>query len=265
MEASLSLSGTTGALHLDTTTYRKEQRHARGIGFGPPRTNLPARRSSSSIRSLLIHTTNNPRGNTDYRPEARFLVQSPDVSAHYVVSSHDSTVVQVLSDLEYAWHAGDCADNDYENTHSIGIEIAWAEGKGPLPQIAWNNLTKLVRSCMAQYPTITNIDMHRRQAIPVGRKRDPSGVTTEQFDAWRATLLREPPSALALLWGDKARYAVGWGIPDAWATRANALGAALGPEVYSDGYVTQAFANGLILYNRVTGKAMVRTYTEWEH
>src|SRR5438477_1436492 len=98
---------------LDTTSYRKDLTCPIGHGYGPVVIGGPAQRDAHSLKSILIHTTNSPTGNTDYRPEAAFLRDSPDVSCHFVVSSHDAAIIQLLPPQWIAWHAGDCADSDY--------------------------------------------------------------------------------------------------------------------------------------------------------
>lgn len=176
-------------MRLDTQRYRKDLTYPNRHGYGTLPSGVGPTRPQDRIKAILIHTTNNPKGNTHFEPEAQFLLDSAAVSCHYVVSSHDDTVVQLLPDTTIAWHAGDCADNDYENATSIGIEIAWTINKGPLPPIAIANVTALVRDLLARYPSITKIDMHRAQAIPAGRKVDPSGWATADFYRWRGEML----------------------------------------------------------------------------
>lgn len=174
-------------------SYRKDLKYPdplksgfyRGYGH-PTKAYQPATRDWHAIKAILIHTTNNPHGNTAYPQEARFLRDSASVSINYVCSSHDHTIVEVLPPAFIAWHAGDCQDNAYENLYSIGVEISWTINKGPLPQIAIDNVTRLVRQLLEWYPWITKIDMHRSQAYPKGRKIDPSGWSDKDFYAWRS-------------------------------------------------------------------------------
>jgi N-acetyl-anhydromuramyl-L-alanine amidase AmpD len=107
------------------------------------------------------------------------------------------TVVRILPDTLIAWHAGDCADPAYENPTSIGIEIAWTVGRGPLPQIARDTTAALVRELLTAYPSITKIETHRAQALPRGRKIDPSGWPNAEFYPWRDALLSPVPPPLA--------------------------------------------------------------------
>jgi hypothetical protein len=178
--------------NIDLISYRKDLKWPIGHGYGPVAVGAPSQRDVHSLKSILIHTTNSSDGNTGYRSEAAFLRDSPNVSCHFVVSSHDATVVQILPPQWIAWHAGDCADSDYENARSLGIEIAWSALSGPLPWSAIDNVTSLVRSLLASYPWITKIDMHRAQAVPHGRKVDPSGWSDADFYAWRDIILRGP-------------------------------------------------------------------------
>ncbi len=259
-------------------TYRKDLRYPTrdpksGFyhGYGGVRAFTSPVRTSSQLRAILIHTTDNPHGNTDYHPEAVFLRDSPDVSAGYVVSSHDSTIVQLAPDTVITWHAGDCADNDFENPTSIGIEIAWTGGKGPLPAIAIDNTTKLVRSLLQQHPTITKIDTHRGQAVPKGRKPDPLGWPDAVFYPWRDRMLKErgtAPSPSAppdpwTRWGTRYPLPVEQrtnGIPALW--RENLwLGEARSFEDYSDDGLRslQWFQHGGIYYEKLAGICVLIT------
>lgn len=192
-------------MRLDTVSFRKDVKYPRRLpsgyyhGYGGVRPWTSPTRSLTLIKTILIHTTDNPQGNTHYRPEAIFLRDSKDVSSGYVVSSHDDVVAQMMPDEYISWHSGDCADNDFENPTSVGVEIAWTFGKGPLPQIAIDNTSDLVRSLLQKHPSIIKIDMHRAQAIPKGRKPDPLGWADADFYRWRDRMLKErgtPPTPL---------------------------------------------------------------------
>jgi hypothetical protein len=249
---------------IDQTTYRKDLAWSIGHGYGPVVEGGPAKRDTGRIRTILIHTTNSPTGNTNYRPEAVFLRDSEKVSTHYLASSHDTTIVQILPDEWIAWHAGDCADNDYENPTSLGVEIAWAKGAGPLPSIAIGNVTRLVRSLLRQYPHITKIDMHRAQAVPKGRKIDPSGWLDADFYAWRDEMLaaraNEDPSIWAK-WGDRFPLPPEqrtFGIPSLWKAHADQLGEARSAETYPcPDVAVQIFQGGQVLFEKATGACTI--------
>lgn len=182
------------AITIDARTYRKDQRfphrhpkgHAReGFfrGYGGLTAWASPVRDSSQIRAILIHTTN---GNgTNYTAEANYLATADAVSSHYIVDPHSSRAAQILPDTVIAWHAGDCRDNAFENTTSIGIEIAWTPSAGRLPNSTRNTVGELCAGLLVKYPSIVLLDTHRRQAVPLGRKSDPAGWPDDAFDAWR--------------------------------------------------------------------------------
>lgn len=132
---------------------------------------------------ILVHTTNGAKGSR-FESEVDFLLKSVNVSAHYIISK-SGTVVEILP-IEYrAWHAGAVNDVTYNNNNSIGIEMHYTPGEDPdLPQMK-DALRSLCRDLMHR-TIIKGIDMHRRVAIPKGRKIDPSCFTDEEFDTWRA-------------------------------------------------------------------------------
>lgn len=190
-------------MHLDTVSFRKDLKYPdrdqeTGFyhGYGGVRAWASPVRDLSTIRTLLMHTTDNPAGNTHWRPEAIFLRDSADVSAGYVVSSDDDMVIQIVDDRVISWNSGDCKDNDFENPTNIGIEIAWTGNKGPLPRLAIDNASELVQSLLAKIPSIIKIDTHRNQAVPAGRKPDPIGWSNVEFYRWRDRMLRERTSII---------------------------------------------------------------------
>lgn len=136
--------------------------------------------------SIVIHTTNSPAKNTAFESEARYLRDSPNVGAHFLVGKQGQ-IVQLLHPDFAAWHSG-AALSGFGNAHSIGIENHVSQGE------AWTGaqrdaLTWLVRRLMALYrigPEM--IETHRRVAQPTGRKSDPEGWPDASFYAWRAQL-----------------------------------------------------------------------------
>lgn len=178
-------------------------------GYGGVRAWTSPTRDTARIRTILVHTTDNPHGNTRWPPEAIFLRDSVDVSSGYVVSSDDNTVIQIVPDEVISWNSGDCKDNDFENLTNIGVEIAWTFGKGPLPRLAIDNTTELVQFLLRKYPSIVKIDTHRNQAVPKGRKPDPIGWDDIAFYQWRDQMLRNRnnPPILTLPSSYIARYA----------------------------------------------------------
>ena len=73
-----------------------------------------ANRAAPQIDRIVIHVTQGSWSSAINW----FQNPSSDVSAHYVVRSHDGKIAQCVSDINIAWHAG----NWHANRISIGIE-----------------------------------------------------------------------------------------------------------------------------------------------
>lgn len=86
---------------------------------------------SSRVRYIVIHYT--------YSPYVRALqtLTGPHVSAHYLISDHDTPLIyRLVDDTRRAWHAGEGSwyGNPDINTGSIGIEIV---NRGPISDTEW--------------------------------------------------------------------------------------------------------------------------------
>lgn len=148
----------------------------------PPGQGYSLRKSIEPYRSFVVHTTNG-RPNTSFSAEAKFLVNSKNVSAHYLISK-DGTILQLLDPEKFvAWHAGEVAKENYSNFYAIGVEVHFTPSEMYWTGKMWAALTALCK----QYPSL-EIVTHRQIAIPRGRKVDPSGITDLQFQAWRKDL-----------------------------------------------------------------------------
>jgi len=172
-------------LSVDTTTYPKAQRHPQRHGY---------QLRGAAPTSVVLHTTNNRRKGTPFDAEARFLLNSPDVSAHYLIGK-DGRIVQFLDPRAYqAWHAG-AAWDPFRNARSIGIELHVSVGEAPMDaQLA--AAAALVRQLAAQFGIpAERIETHRAVALPPGRKTDPEGWSDAAFSGWRARLFApaDPP------------------------------------------------------------------------
>lgn len=168
------------------TTYNKAAKYPLpkdptilGHGYG---------RRGSTPSSIVIHTTNNARKNTALVGERDFLLDSADVSAHYLIGK-DGTIVQFLDPRAYlAWHVG-VAISAYQNAFSIGIELHVSVGEIPT-QVQKDATAWLCSVLMLQFNILPDhIDTHRAVARPVGRKSDPEGWSDADFYAWRG----QPP------------------------------------------------------------------------
>ena len=149
------------------------------------------RRTIAMPKSIVIHTTNGAKG-SDYSSELRYIYDSPNIGAHYLVGK-TGKVTRLLHPKYRAWHAGAVNDARFNNNNSIGIECHYTPrngGEGVWPIAMRLALTTLVQELLAEYPHITKdqIETHRRVATPPGRKIDPSGLTDVEFYTWRDSL-----------------------------------------------------------------------------
>jgi hypothetical protein len=162
--------------------YNKAQRFPVGHGYGM-RQGAPT--------AVVIHTTNNARA-TIFAAEIKFLLESPDVSTHFLISK-TGQIVQLLDPRACeAWHAGQSVAA-WNNDHSIGIELHVSVGEVPTgaqkDACAW-----LCRKLMAQFGmTPELIETHRAIALPKGRKSDPEGWPDADVYRWRSTLAAPKP------------------------------------------------------------------------
>jgi N-acetyl-anhydromuramyl-L-alanine amidase AmpD len=158
--------------------YQKNNKLPEGTGYSQ-------RNPSLRYNSLVIHTTNG-RAGSSFEAELNFLINSPDVSAHYIVSK-SGTIVQMLDPTNYmAWHTGKTTDiTKYGNPHAIGVEVHFSPSEGIWTGEMWDAITELAR----KYFELEKVT-HRQIATPPGRKIDPSGITDVAFDYWKKNYLR---------------------------------------------------------------------------
>lgn len=178
------------AFSIDSTTYDKAKRNplkpGQNVGHGYER------RMGTAIKSLVVHSTENPRPPTTFQSEATYLYGSAGVSAHYLVGKQGQ-IVQFLDPALYvAWHAG-TAVSGFTNTQSIGIELHHARGES-WTDVQMQALTWLAQYLMARYAIPAEmIAKHAAIATPAGRKIDPTDWSDAQFYAWRASLTASGP------------------------------------------------------------------------
>jgi AmpD protein len=140
----------------------------------------PAQFGSDDIERLFTNSLN---------PEAHPYfpgVSALRVSAHFLIR-RDGVLIQFVSCLRRAWHAGESSWNGRErcNDFSIGIEL---EGCDELPfeEAQYSRLIDLIQSLHACYP-ITAVVGH--SDIAPGRKTDPGRCFDWQRLAALGTLL----------------------------------------------------------------------------
>ncbi|MES2049758.1 MAG: 1,6-anhydro-N-acetylmuramyl-L-alanine amidase AmpD [Pseudomonadota bacterium] len=146
--------------------------------------NYNARPDGADISLLVIHNISLPAGQFGGDAIAELFQNCLDCSAHesfaslreVKVSSHflirrDGTVLQFVSTLDRAWHAGVSSFDGRSacNDFSIGIEL---EGTDDLPfeTAQYDSLTLLTQALLARF-AITHIVGH--DEIAPGRKTDP--------------------------------------------------------------------------------------------
>jgi hypothetical protein len=142
------------------------------------------------IESILIHSTNNPEGNTTFKDELLFLATSKAVTSEYLVGAND--IVELLDPfMFYGYHAGAVRNLKYSNARSIGIETHYSpKDTKPVDSRTLDNLTELVQHLLAvHHLTPNDISLHHLEALPVGRKSDPNFWNAEQFETWKQTLI----------------------------------------------------------------------------
>lgn len=149
------------------------------------------RTGNSPYKSFVVHTTNGA-ANSRSEAELAFLVNSPNVSAHYLIGK-DGTIYQVLDPVHYvAWHAGEVSRDAYANLNSIGVEVHFTPKEVNWSGYMYAGLTRLARIHKG-----LELVTHRFIARPAGRKIDPSGFTDAQFSKWSKSL--EQPYKIAKL------------------------------------------------------------------
>lgn len=141
---------------------------------------------NTRIKGLVVHTTNGRIGSS-FSGEAKFLRDSPDVSAHFLVGKQGQIELIVPTQLR-AWHAGNVVSSRWSNDYTIGIECHYTPGEN------WTTAMKDALQMLCGYLLYVHglkaadIETHRFVAFPPKRKVDPSGWTDDSFYAWRSQL-----------------------------------------------------------------------------
>ncbi len=157
-------------------------RHIASPNFGP-------RPTHTAITLAVIHSISLPPGQYG-GPEIEHLftntldwsahpyfeqIRGAEVSAHFVIR-RDGELLQFVSVLDRAWHAGRSSwqGRDNCNDYSVGIELEGLEDH-PFEDAQYEQLSCLLKALATQWP-ITDVTGH--QHIAPGRKHDPG----EAFD-----------------------------------------------------------------------------------
>lgn len=152
-----------------------------------PSPNFGPRPDEASVSLLVVHNISLPPGQFGGPEIEDFFCNRLDHTAHpyfetiagMQVSAHalirrDGSVVQFVSLLDRAWHAGRSSFQGEEecNDFSIGIEL---EGTDDVPytEDQYRQLAALTHLIMAAWPRITPDRMAGHCDIAPGRKTDP--------------------------------------------------------------------------------------------
>jgi len=152
-----------------------------------PSPNFGARPEGAEISLLVVHNISLPPGQFGGSHIEDFFCNRLQADAHpyfatiaeLQVSAHalirrDGSVVQFVSCLDRAWHAGrSCFQGEVEcNDFGIGIEL---EGADDIPYTAeqYSALAGLASQAMAAWPAITPERITGHSDIAPGRKTDP--------------------------------------------------------------------------------------------
>ena len=144
-------------------------------------------RPNGEISLLVIHNISLPPGQFATGKVQAFFQNRLDVTEHpyfegireLKVSAHflierDGSVIQFVSCLDRAWHAGVSSfeGRDTCNDFSLGIEL---EGTDELPftDAQYQALIALTRQLQAAYPAITPHRICGHSDVAPGRKTDP--------------------------------------------------------------------------------------------
>ncbi|WP_206074877.1 1,6-anhydro-N-acetylmuramyl-L-alanine amidase AmpD [Marinobacter litoralis] len=152
-----------------------------------PSPNFGARPDDAEITLLVVHNISLPPGqfggpyiedffcNRLDRQAHPYFAEIADmqVSAHALVK-RDGSVVQFVSCLDRAWHAGRSCFGDEEecNDFAIGIELEGADDI-PYTEKQYQTLARLARLTMAAWPAVSPDRITGHSDIAPGRKTDP--------------------------------------------------------------------------------------------
>lgn len=161
--------------------------------------NYNARPGDVELKLIVVHGISLPPGEFGGGYIQNFFCNRLDANAHEYfagiadmrVSAHclierDGNIIQFVSLLERAWHAGESRWQGVKdcNDFSIGIEL---EGCDDLEyaEAQYHSLAQLVKALRSCYPSIAEDALVGHSDIAPGRKTDPG----ESFDWNRLNLL----------------------------------------------------------------------------
>lgn len=168
-----------------------------------PSPNFGPRPDGSSISLLVVHNISLPPEQFGGPHIENFFCNCLDTAVHpyfetiaeLKVSAHalirrDGSVIQFVSCLDRAWHAGRSSFQGKEecNDYSIGIELEGADDV-PYTDDQYRALARLARLVMTAWPEITPGRIAGHSDIAPGRKTDPGPAF--EWSRFRALLSNE--------------------------------------------------------------------------
>ena len=157
-----------------------------------PSPNHNARPEAAAVNLLVIHNISLPPGQFGSPYIEQFFqnklpwgdhpyfktIEGLEVSAHFLIKQ-DGEVVQFVSCLDRAWHAGASSFCGEENCNdfSIGVELEGTDTT-PYTDVQYASLVALTKQLQANYPDISVSRIKGHSDIAPGRKTDPG----ESFD-----------------------------------------------------------------------------------
>ena len=152
-----------------------------------PSTNFDDRPRGARINALVVHCISLPPGQygggeierffcncLDHRAHPYFEeIRDMRVSAHFLIR-RDGELIQFVSTLDRAWHAGrSMLDGEPEvNDFSIGIELEGTDDQGYM-DAQYEVLTRLSHALLTAYPAITQNRIVGHCDVAPDRKTDP--------------------------------------------------------------------------------------------
>lgn len=149
--------------------------------------NFDARPADSKIKLVVVHGISLPPGEYGGGHIKDFFCNNLDVDAHEYfdsicemkVSAHclierDGEIIQFVSFLDRAWHAGDSEWRGEQacNDFSIGIELEGCDEQA-YSEDQYLSLANLIASLRSKYPAIKKEAITGHSDIAPGRKTDP--------------------------------------------------------------------------------------------
>lgn len=101
------------------------------------------------------------------------------VSSHWYIT-RDGRLFHFVADKDIAYHAGLVIDQDWDNTHTIGIENEHIDGRDSWPEAQMKTLAKLVVALRAKHG---NLPLKGHKDVAPHRKVDPVDFPWDKLSA----------------------------------------------------------------------------------